>query len=454
MIATWKLALLAMMATLTVQADRSLAAGDFNWEITPEDGFPSIAFDDASASKEVVFKYNFTGTTGPNKYLVSTLLDKSCNQTADASLAIVQNVSGNALEVDLDIIQETITSSSSYNENAEGTSATIDFCLRIDYDYKDATTGDVESINFHETTVTITVDLTANFTLASITTNRTAATEDNANANLDYPVEAYYCQDNNGEVAGSVLTQGSLLQFCVRMFENVTADVYVEDIMEFTLSQPGSVPLTAPSRPIVNTQPDPLTEKLCIEMGICNIKHQLSSKWFAVPNPKPLRVDGVAILAFGKASSMPSAAPGNRRLRVPIRGLLSAEQVKAMMERQLEAEAAANKQVALYQPDRKLQAADSPFDLQVDLQSPTDQPTTKSTQGGSNTTVIAIVAVVIALVAGCLLYFFCVKRRSKTVEETKVVSSSYNATTNVPHGGSMPPQPQPGYNPNGSTQVN
>ena len=439
-------ALLAMMATWTAHAsDERALAGDFNWEITPEDGFPSIAFDDASASKEVVFKYNFTGTTGPNKYLVSSLLDKNCNQTADASLAIVQNVSGNALEVDLDIIQETITSSSSYNENAEGTSATIDFCLRIDYDYKDATTGDVESINFHETTVTITVDLTANFTLASITTNRTAATEDNANANLDYPVEAYYCQDNNGEVPGSVLTQGSLLQFCVRMFENVTADVYVEDIMEFTLSQPGSVPLTAPSRPIVNTQPDPLTEKLCIEMGICNIKHQLSSKWFAVPNPKALRVDGVAILAFGKASSMPSAAPGNRRLRVPIRGLLSADQVKAMMERQLEAEAAANKQVAVYQPNRKLQATDSPFGLDVNLQSPSEQPTTKSTQGGSNTAVIAIVVVIVLLVAGCLLYFFCARKKKAVVEEqhnNKVVMSQYH--DNVQHSQNYAP-PQPVY---------
>ena len=432
----YKFILLAMMASWAVNADPRALAGDFNWEITPEDGFPSIAFDDASASKEVVFKYNFTGTTGPYKYLVSSLLDKNCNQTADASLAIIQNVSGNALEVDLDIIQETITSSSSYNENAEGTSATIDFCLRIDYDYKDATTGDVESINFHETTVTITVDLTANFTLASITTNRTAATEDNANANLDYPVEAYYCQDNNGEVPGSVLTQGSLLQFCVRMFENVTADVYVEDIMEFTLTQPGSVPLTAPSRPIVNTQPDPLTEKLCIEMGICNIKHQLSSKWFAVPNPKPLRVDGVAILAFGKASSMPSAAPGNRRLRVPIRGLLSADQVKAMMERQLEAEAAAHKQVAIYQPDRKLQATDSPFGLNVALDSDAgQQPTTKSTQG-SNTAVIAIVVVVLLLVAGCLLYFFCARKKKTVQEEHKVVQNS------VYHDAPPPQQPQ------------
>ena len=423
----------AMASSFVVQAadPRALAGvADFDWEITPEDGFPSIAFDDASTSKEVVFKYNFTGTTGPNKYLVSTLLDKNCNQTADASLAIVQNVTGHEMEVDLDIIQETITGSSSYTENAAGTSATIDFCLRIDYDYKDATSGAVESINFHETTVTITVDLTANFTLASITTNRTAATEDNANANLDYPVEAYYCQDNNDEVAGTVLSQGSLLQFCVRMYENVTADVYVEDIMEFTLSQPESVPLTAPSRPIVNMEADPLTEKLCVEMGICNIKHQLSSKWFTVPNPKPLRIDGVAVLAFGKASSMPSAAPGNRRLRVPIRGLLSAEQVKAMMERQLAAEASNNKQVALYQPSRQLQATQTPFDLQVALENSKQQePTTKSTQGGSNAAVIAIVVVILALIGGCLAYFFCCRKKKHVVEEQEqhkvVVTSQY-----------------------------
>lgn len=127
---------------------------------------------------------------------------------------------------------------------------------------------------------------------------------------------------------------------------------------------------------------------------------------------------------------MPSAAPGNRRLRVPIRGLLSAEQVKAMMERQLAAEASNNKQVALYQPSRQLQATQTPFDLQVALENSKQQePTTKSTQGGSNAAVIAIVVVILALIGGCLAYFFCCRKKKHVVEEQEqhkvVVTSQY-----------------------------
>ena len=394
--------------------DRSLV-GDFNWDITPEDGYPAIAFADATESKEVVFKYNFTGTTGPNKFLTVQLLEKGCNGTADsASFVVAQNVSGNALEVDLDIVQQTITTSRQYSENPEGTQAEIDFCIRIDYNYLDSSTNETESINFHETSVTITVDLTANFTLDSISTNRTAATEDQANAALDYPVEAYYCQNDNSEVGSKPLTQGDILQFCVKMYDNVTADVFVEDIMEFTLSQPGGS--AANSRPIVNKEADALTEKLCLEMGICNVKHQLSSKWFADPFPKSLRIDGVAILSFGKASAMPSAAPGNRRLRVPIRGLLSANEISAMMSRHTEARVdGSDEDNAAYQPVRQLQAAsESPFDLQVSLL-PVDRSEADKGSDSSMTTYLIIAVCAIALLVGCciLLCVFCINRKNK-----------------------------------------
>jgi hypothetical protein len=78
-----------------------------------------------------------------------------------------------------------------------------------------------------------------------------------------------------------------------------------------------------------------LTDKVCRESGICNVKTQLLSKLFTDINPGDLRVDGVAILAFGKASLMPSSAPTpvtvTRRLRAPISGLLTGDDVKAFM---------------------------------------------------------------------------------------------------------------------------
>jgi hypothetical protein len=429
--AHFKAALLSLLAAWSVQA------ADFDWEVGPVDGYPQVAFENATETKEVVFLYNYTGTLTATKFLSVQLLDKNCTGPADASLAFADNVlPGNELEVDLDIIQETISTSKHYTENAEGTKAEIDFCIRVDYEFNDGAT--TESINFHETTVTINVDLTANFTLDSISVNRTAADEDQANATLDYPVQAYFCEDDNSEVNQPVLTQGGLLQFCVKIDDSVTVAVFVEDILEFTLSQPNAVPAVAASRPITATTPDPLTEKLCREMGICNIRHQLSSKWFSVPQPEPLRIEGVAILSFGISSMMPSAAPtgARRRLRAPISGLLSADQVKAIMDRQLaveaaEADAASNSQVALYEP-RSLQAAgdaassgQQPFDLEVPLVSANTEAE-GNTDGKSNTGVIVGVIIAIVIVAAILTYCFCCKKRreEKRVEEHKVVTTS------------------------------
>jgi hypothetical protein len=139
---------------------------------------------------------------------------------------------------------------------------------------------------------------------------------------------------------------------------------------------------------------------------------------------------------------MPSAAPtgARRRLRAPISGLLSADQVKAIMDRQLaleaaaeaeaEADAASNSQVALYEP-RGLQAAantaastgQKPFDLEVPLVSSNTQA--EGNTSSSNTGVIIGVVAVVAILAALALYCFCVKRRNKkTVEERKVVTTS------------------------------
>ena len=37
-------------------------AGDFDWNIQSDDGFPIIAFNNNTKDSEVVFKYNITGT--------------------------------------------------------------------------------------------------------------------------------------------------------------------------------------------------------------------------------------------------------------------------------------------------------------------------------------------------------------------------------------------------------
>jgi hypothetical protein len=195
--------------------------GDFDWDIQPEDGYPSIAFDDTNEDSEVIFKYNYTGTAlTDRKFLDVKLYKNDCVTAADASLAFINTTSGDELDIELDIIQETISNSVHY-QDINGTAAIIGFYLRVDYNYIDGD-GLIESINFYETNVTITVDLTANFTLTEISADRTSADSEAANTDLAYPVEAYICLDDNSEVTNpAALAQGSFLQVCVRIDDSV-----------------------------------------------------------------------------------------------------------------------------------------------------------------------------------------------------------------------------------------
>jgi hypothetical protein len=397
--------------------------GDFNWDIEPEDGYPMIAFDDANEESEVTFKYNFTGTLSDRKYLGVTLYQSDCISLPDASLAFVNSTTGDELDVELDIIQETISNSIHYTD-VNGTAAIIGFCLRVDYNYVD---GDnfVESINFYETNVTITVDLTANFTLTGISADRTSADAEAANADLDYPVEAYICLEDNSEVfSPAALEQGSILQVCVRIDETVsTENILVEDILTFVVSQPDG---TATDSTVISSGvPDPLTDKICRESGICNVKTQLLSKFFTDINPGDLRVDGVAILAFGKASLMPSSAPSGpgRRLRAPIRGLLSADDVKALMASQQyksnngDESGVSVVSVAADKPRRKLQEAKSEFGVDVGLVG-FNGPVVEDETGAGSGLAAGAVVVLVLLACGCGLgFFFCTRKDRK--EDTK-----------------------------------
>jgi hypothetical protein len=396
--------------------------GDFAWDIMPEDGFPSIAFDDANEESEVIFKYNFTGELSARKYLGVTLYQNDCITAPDASLAFVNSTTGDELDVELDIIQETISNSVHYID-LNGTAAIIGFCLRVDYNYVDGD-GLSESINFYETNVTITVDLTANFTLTGISADRTSADAEAANADLDYPVEAFFCLEDNSEVfSPAALEQGSILQVCVRIDDEVeTQNILVEDILTFVVSQPDGT--ATPSEVITRGIPDPLTDKTCRESGICNIKTQLLSKFFTDTNPGDLRVDGVAILAFGRASLMPSSAPtaaGGRRLRAPIRGTLSADDIKAFMASQQNnniIDVVADSSV-----QRRLQVEPkSEFGLEVGLLGISNYPDggEEETAGDGGSAAVGAVVVLVLLACGCGagFFFFTRKDRNEKQQET------------------------------------
>jgi hypothetical protein len=467
------LAILASTAVLSQSAPESANTntndavarqlGDFDWDIEPEDGFPSIAFDDANEESEVIFKYNFTGTLSDRKFLGVTLYQNDCITAPDASLAFVNSTTGDNLDVELDIIQETITNSVHYID-LNGTAAIIGFCLRVDYNYVDGD-GLTESINFYETNVTINVDLTANFTLTGIQADRTSADAEAANADLDYPVEAYFCLEDNSEVFNPpALEQGAILTVCVRIDDTVeTENILVEDILTFVVSQPDGT--ATPSEVITRGIPDPLTDKTCRESGICNIKTQLLSKFFTDTNPGDLRIDGVAILAFGRASLMPSSAPtpvgGGRRLRLPISATLSADDVKAFMAAQsnsnnINSDERALSVVSVAADDssqRRLQEPKSEFGLDVGLvgingvtETPDVEDDADAEGAGDNSAVVGAVVVLILLACACGVGFFFFTKKNQKEETKEIVNhQQYNSNASV---GTYPSQPSSVYSSN------
>jgi hypothetical protein len=421
--------------------------GDFDWAIAPEDGYPIINFNDTNVNSEVIFKYNYTGDLSGSKYLEVQLFQNDCSSAPDDALAIVNNTDNDVLNINLDIIQETISTSDHYTEISPGEAA-ISFCLRVDYNYFDGNAS--ESINFYETNVTITVDLTANFTLTGIAAERTSADSEAADIKLDYPVEAYICEDNNTLVSSpAALAQGSFLQVCVRIDESVSTDnILVEDILTFVVSQPLN-PSSSPSETITNSVADPLTDKVCRESGICNVKTQLLSKFFTQTSPSDLQIDGVAILAFGQASLMPSSAPTGppvaRRLRaVPIRGLITGDDVKAFMAAQQKKLDNNNNDsdnnrdesgvsvvsVVTDTAQRMLQEGEnqSDFGLEVGLQGINGESGDQgsSSDGGSSIIVAAVVLILLAA-GGCFAFVACTRRNRKEEPKDIVDHDSRNA---------------------------
>ena len=96
------------------------------------------------------------------------------------------------------------------NWTGDNTTASILFCMRIDYSLNG------ESINFHETVVDVTIDLTSNFTLDAVIVVRTIPTDPQQDVDSDYPVTAYFCDGTNAAIADPTLAQGDAMQFCVK----------------------------------------------------------------------------------------------------------------------------------------------------------------------------------------------------------------------------------------------
>jgi len=230
---------------------------------------------------------------------------------------------GDSISFSVGIIPDTVTDSDYYTVADDELTADITFCIRGDYIYDELgfanygsesySTADQQSVNFHETVITITVDLTANFTLNSISAERTAADEVSEDMDIDCDATAFFCggdaaSDLNDEIAAPVFKQGDFLQFCVAIAEEDKNRLWIKDIVEADLEQDndgnGAYREAGDEYDdlVSNFQSESiLTEKDCTTLpGVCKVKTQLSSKYFQDAIPTALDVFGVALCAFGK----------------------------------------------------------------------------------------------------------------------------------------------------------
>jgi hypothetical protein len=372
---------------------------DFSWNISSLEGYPIIDFDTDTLDSEIVFMYSFTGTANNNKYLEPKLYLADCvTEGTPGALTFDNSTAGNVLTLNVDVVQALIDPSAYYTPAADELSANITFCVRVDYMYTPLGSSVSESVNFHETKVTIAVDLTAGFNLTSINVERTGADQEEADAELDYPVIAYYCNDGNQELATApIYNQGDVLQVCIRIDDALAdEDIFVEDIVTFILSQGGNPALAAaPTTAIQNRQTDPLTLKDCDSVGDgrCNVKHQLTSKFFDDPSPGDLEVNGIALIGFGT----PTGA-ARKLIRVPVRGLLRAAAAGEATARHLQQEPPAG-------------GTESEFDLSFQL-NPTTVPAAaeddNNNQSSNSNTIVIIVAVVVVIICVALAVMVCV----------------------------------------------
>jgi hypothetical protein len=324
---------------------RGLFDGSFEWDMQPVEGYPTFSFNDTTTDSphDIEFQYNLTGTLGfdPNsvdstgyvKYLDFALLEYDCDRTkaVDPGVLTLSEANGQTLnrilqasndEQDrialfLSMNRNTIVDSPYYEDGPDGTSATVQFCLRGDYMYDaDGNPGTPDdSINFHETQVTITIDLTAGFELVALNVVRDGAAD--ASANIACEVQAYFCNDSRQRLPAPFLSQGMPLEFCVEIAEKDRGRLWLRDIIRTELDQDNEANVYRSATNdewddiIVNFRPDVLTEKDC-RNGICRVKTQLKAKYFADRYPNPLDIFGTGLCALG------SPAEGIHGYNIPL----------------------------------------------------------------------------------------------------------------------------------------
>jgi hypothetical protein len=127
-------ATLTLLAAIVLAnlADASTARKDFDWDIQPQKGFPTVAFNNFTTTTDIVFQYDAPLLYENKTYLV-TVFNEDCETIGSNAITHLEDASvDRELNVLVDVDLGTI-SNSTYYKSINMTNAVIGLCLRVDY---------------------------------------------------------------------------------------------------------------------------------------------------------------------------------------------------------------------------------------------------------------------------------------------------------------------------------
>jgi len=214
---------------------------------------------------DIVFLYNYTGTLGPNKFLTVSVLQKDCVSPGTAEpLPVIQTNVLDELYLELDVNLDVIKESAFYTEFSAEASE-IAFCVRVDYSYVDFFNETV-SVNFHETTVEIGVNLVANFTLTTISSAVKLGLDVQINDAVNCDIYSYFCDENFTNIGTPLYSVGDVLTGCVAVLPDQQNLCQVEGITDMDVDQ-NELHFDI----IKNGEPDPFTQVDCCAGSMCTL---------------------------------------------------------------------------------------------------------------------------------------------------------------------------------------
>jgi len=205
--------------------------------------------------------------------------------------------------VDLVLAPDNLINSVAYNEVTDetGTTATIQFCMRFGL----STNGDTPiEVNFLETVITLSIDLTSNFSITSIDVE--SKEKILQTAEVAYRVESFQCNRSNGRLSEIELSvarnQGAVIRLCVQPDQEARdQDIVMKSINSFIFNRNYGTPIGIVTQSAIEdgeAATNFLTELDCTEGSlVCVFETVLFASMFMAPGS--VTGSGVASMQFG-----------------------------------------------------------------------------------------------------------------------------------------------------------